>query len=343
MGRQLTGVGVYSRELLRALAAQHPEARHLWCYRPHRFRQAWQLEKAAAAMLPKSVHRRLLYGPFTPTGADLFHGLNQRLPETQRFRRSVCTFHDLFVLTGEYSTAEFRARFTQQAQDAAARADLLIAVSQFTADQIASLLHIPAARVRVVPHGIHVPAGVTPLTQREPLLLHVGAIQHRKNISRLLAAFARLKEPWRLVLAGSFGYGEEELRGEIERHPRRDAIEVLGYVTDADLSSLYSRARLLVFPSLDEGFGIPVLEAMGHGLPVLTSNRSALPEVSGGAAKLVDPYSIDEITAGMESMLEKSHEAAEEQIVRGRRWAAAHTWANAAARTWQVYQELLLT
>ena len=146
MGGQLSGVGLYSHEILFGLAAAHPETRFQFCYRPHRYRHA-------PATLPANVRRSLILEPFSPRGADLFHGLNQRLPRI-RMRKAVATFHDLFVLSGEYSTAEFRARFTEQARDAAERADAIIAVSEFTRQQVISLLGVAPARVRVVHHGI---------------------------------------------------------------------------------------------------------------------------------------------------------------------------------------------
>ena len=126
IGDVLSGVGLYSREILYGLAAAHPEDRFDFWYRSHRYL------RSRRETLPRNARRRLLAGPFGPRGAGLFHGLNQRLPAMLP-RRSVATFHDLFVLTGEYSTVEFRARFAAQARDAAARADAVIAVSAFTA------------------------------------------------------------------------------------------------------------------------------------------------------------------------------------------------------------------
>ena len=110
VGDQLSGVGLYSHEILWGLAAAHPEVRFHFAYRPHRYFRSWQLS------LPRNVRRRPLIEPLSPRGADLFHGLNQRLPRLA-LRRAVATFHDLFVMTGEYSTPEFRARFTAQARD----------------------------------------------------------------------------------------------------------------------------------------------------------------------------------------------------------------------------------
>ena len=112
IGDELSGVGLYSREILDGLAATHPETRFDFYYRAHRYFRSRRLK------IPSNSRRRLLAGPFGPRRADLFHGLNQRLPDLP-LRRAVATFHDLFVMTGEYSTPEFRERFTAQARDAA--------------------------------------------------------------------------------------------------------------------------------------------------------------------------------------------------------------------------------
>ena len=118
-----------------------------------------------------------------PRRSDLFHGLNQRLPSV-RPRRTVTTFHDLFVLTGNYSTPEFRRRFADQAKRAAAESDRIIAVSEFTAIQVQQLLGVERSRLRVVHHGVHIPAPSQVV--REKIILHVGAIQARKNVARLV-------------------------------------------------------------------------------------------------------------------------------------------------------------
>ena len=146
IGEVLSGVGLYSHEILMGLACAHPEVRFDFCYRPHRYL------RARRAPLPPNARRRVLAEPLGPRGADLFHGLNQRLPSIP-MRRAIATFHDLFVMSGEYSTPEFRARFTAQARDAAERADAVIAVSEFTRSQVVSLLGVDPARVHVVQIG----------------------------------------------------------------------------------------------------------------------------------------------------------------------------------------------
>ncbi len=321
-----TGVTVYSREILYGLARAHPEVRFAFCYRPHRLRAAWN------AALPANARRRLL-GP----GAGLFHGLNQRLPRWWKGPR-VVTLHDLFALTGEYSTAEFRARFATQAREAVARADAIIAVSQFTAGQAVALLGADEARVRVVHHGVRA-LPEAPGMARENIVLNVGAIQTRKNVARLVEAFEALDSSWRLALIGADGYGAAAIHARIASSPARERILVRGYVTREELAAWYARACIFAFPSLDEGFGIPILEAMAAGAAVLTSKRSAMPEVAGDAAALVDPANVEELTEGLRRLAQEAGLRAQ-FVERGAARAREFTWEKAVAQTWDVYREL---
>jgi glycosyltransferase involved in cell wall biosynthesis len=328
LDRNLSGVGVYSREILFGLARSHPQDRFLFCYRPHRFLRSFR------DALPRNAARRLLRGA---PQADLFHALNQRVDAPAR--RTVTTFHDLFVVTGEYSTPEFRARFAEQARQAARHSDLIIAISRFTANQVEEFLGVEPSRIRVIPHGVHVPSEV-PHTTRQNLVLFVGAIQRRKNVRRLVRAFESMPASWRLALAGAAdGFGAAEELHVIESSPRRGDIDVLGYVTQTELDALYRRARIFAFPSLDEGFGMPVLEAMANSVPVITSLGSALPEVAGDAALLVNPHDPEEIAAALVRLA--SDEALREDLARrGRERALQFSWESTLARIWEVYKEL---
>lgn len=331
LGRDLSGVGVYSREILFGLARSHPEVHCLFCYRPHRFL------RSLSDSLPKNAGRRLLLETRAPA-ADLFHGLNQRLG-TAKYRRAVSTFHDLFVISGDYSTPEFRARFTAQAREAAERSDLIIAVSQFTASQVEHLLHVPASRIRVIHHGARAISRQPIPVAREPIVLSVGAIQQRKNTVRLVEAFEQIDAGWTLVLAGASGFGAELALARIESSPRQNDIRVLGYVSDAQLEDLYRRASIFAFPSLDEGFGMPLLDAMSRGVPVLTSNVSAMPEVAGDAALLVDPLDTRSIAEGLRRLAADTELRA--QLAKaGLQRVQTFTWDKSVELTWSVYQEL---
>jgi glycosyltransferase involved in cell wall biosynthesis len=331
LGDELSGIGVYSRELLNGLAAAEASDQWEWFYRSQRWFLALKLPK------PPNVRRRFLSDAWGSRSADIFHGLNQRLPK-RRFRKQVTTFHDLFVLSGEYSTADFRARFAAQARDAAAAADLVIAVSAFTASQVEEYLGVPSSRIRVIHHGV-IPRHIQQ-SAREKIVLCVGAIQRRKNQARLVRAFAALPEDWSLVLAGSEGFDAAETMAEIGKSPAAGRIRITGYVSDAQLAEWYGRASIFAFPSLDEGFGMPVLEAMAAGLPVVAGNRSALPEVCGDAAEMVDPFREEELAEALRRLagdMTRRDELTQRGLIR----ALGFRWDEAVQKSRSVYRELL--
>jgi glycosyltransferase involved in cell wall biosynthesis len=174
---------------------------------------------------------------------------------------------------------------------------------------------------------------------REKVILNVGAIQKRKNIARLVEVFETLPPSWQLVLAGSNGYGAEEILARIEKSPARERINVTGYVSPAELSGWYARAAVFAFPSLDEGFGMPVLEAMAAGVPVITSNRSALREVAGDAALLVDPEDTEALGQALHE-LTLNVDLCRDLARRGTARVRMFTWEKAISDTWNVYRTL---
>ncbi len=340
-----TGVAVYARNLTRALADTYPETHFGWYFRSNRFLRSFR------SRMPANVSRHLLESPFTGwtiRRARLFHGLNQRLPEDLR-APAVATFHDLFVLTGEYSNREFRARFSDLARETAERSSHIIAVSSHTASQVEEHLGVPRSQISVVHHGSEPqepPAEdvrnviLRRLGVQRPFLLHVGALQVRKNLIRLVDAFERIPSEYSLVLAGPLGYRAQEILDHVEHSKARDRIHLPGHVSDDVRAALYNDAEVLVFPSLEEGFGLPVVEAFGAGLPVVASNVSAIPEVTGDAAVLVDPHSPDAIAQAVVSVLDDS-DLRESLRARGLARAARFTWRRCAEGTWEVYQRLI--
>ena len=243
-------------------------------------------------------------------------------------------------MTGEYSTPEFRTRFTEHARRAAHHSDLIITVSEFTANQVSSLLNFDRSRIRVVPHGVHTPPN-KPSVKRESLILFVGALQVRKNLIRLVEAFEQTPGNWRLVLAGSpDGFGGRDILNRIERSKCSQRISVTGYLSSEELDRLYRRASIFAFPSLDEGFGMPVLEAMAYGVPVITSDGSALPEIAGNAALLVNPRDSEQLRDALVRLIEDCelrNMLARLGAIRARQF----DWNRSVKETYSIYKEVL--
>ena len=329
-----SGIAIYSQEIMRGLAALHETDEFFHCYRLKQWRQR------APVTLP-NVRSRILQRPLPIGRPQIFHALNQRL-DWRPSKHVVTTFHDLFVMTADYSSPEYRQRFSQQARRAAERSDAIIAVSHFTAGQVRDLLGVPASRIRVIPHGVH-QLRIQHDLPRERIVLFVGTLQRRKNIIGLVQGFEHMPSNWKLVLAGApGGYGSVEIMEYIDRSACRDRIQVAGYLSNEALQRLYARAAIFAFPSLDEGFGIPVLEAMASGLPVVTSNRSALCEVVGEAALVVDPESSEQIGEALVRLAEDP-ELRASLGERGKLHTRQFCWSDAVATTHQLYQELANT
>lgn len=317
------------------LAERHAADNFTFAYRWKQFRRAPRPNL-------QNIQHRLLLPPFPSFRSDVFHALNQRL-DSRPAPLTISTFHDLFVMTADYSSVNFRARFTQQAKRAAECSDRIVAVSEFTASQVTALLGFDRSRIRVIPHGVRVPKNPNGSggESRQRTILFVGALQKRKNIIRLVEAFERLPREWRLTLAGSTnGYDSGGILQRIEASHARERIDVLGYVEGSVLDGLYRRASMFVFPSLDEGFGIPVLEAMAHGTPVITSNRPSLREVAGDAAMLINPEDVDHLEAAMYRLI-GSPELISDFSDRGLARANQFSWDRAVEATYSLYRELL--
>jgi glycosyltransferase involved in cell wall biosynthesis len=176
-----------------------------------------------------------------------------------------------------------------------------------------------------------------------PFILSVGTVQPRKNYGRLIESLARLRETHPdlgLVIVGGRGWLEDPIYAALDAHGLRKAVVFTGFADDADLPALYSLARAVALPSLYEGFGLPVLEAMACGTPVVTSNVSSLPEVAGDAALLINPLDVDALTSALDRLL--TDESLRGTLrERGFARAAAFTWERAAKQLLGVYSQML--
>jgi glycosyltransferase involved in cell wall biosynthesis len=268
------------------------------------------------AGLPLQARRR---------GCDVLHCTTYRAPLRSPVP-VVVTVHDLAVLRMPEAfnrwTREYGRRLLGPVVRAARR---VIAVSEFTKREVVELLGVPGERVRVVPNAVEAPFTAEGPRADGDYVLAVGTVEPRKNLPRLVEAAARAGVELRVV--GDPGWGGVEVGG--------NGVRRLGFVPDEELARLYRGALCVAYPSLYEGFGIPVLEAMACGAPVVTSAGGALEELADGAAVLVDPLDPGSIADGIEQAAGRRDELTRLGLER----AAAYTWAAAAQATVEVYRE----
>jgi glycosyltransferase involved in cell wall biosynthesis len=275
---------------------------------------------------------------------DVVHSPHPLLLPSRRAAR-VVTIHDLdFLRHPERTTAEIRRDYPALAGSHARRADAVIVPSAYVAGQVASSLGVPADRVHVCPHGAPTwsnPDRVVPGALDGRYFLFLGTLEPRKNIAGLLDAYAALlrvrPDAPPLVLAGRATDAAAESLAAIAAPPFAGRVEHRGYVPAAEREALLAGARALVLPSFDEGFGLPVLEAMSLGIPAVASNAGALPEVAGDGALLVDPGDAPGLCRALAELLEIPG-LARRVAERGRARAAEFTWARAAALTRTAYE-----
>lgn len=357
-GRQAGGPETYERCLVNSLARVDPTTRyHTYC-----------LDPAAPALLP-SAGPRMQHHLLRPSmrvistaislplalvrdGIDLLHA--PFTPPPFSTRPYVFTHHCFSTFNHpEFYDPHILRRLNALLKRGLRSARRTICVSRCTLEMTADLFKLDRSRMHVVYNGVgeqYQPVDRAMARSRladgyglkQPFMLFVGKLESRKNIVRLLQAFHRFQretgDPVQLVLAGrrtplTEGVDETIAALGMARH-----VVELGYVADQDLPMLYSAAHCFLFPTLWEGFGIPVIEAMACGTPVITSNLSSLPEVSGDAALLVDPYNVDDMAAAMLRVWREPDLAAsmrERGLVNARRFS----WDETARQTMAIYRE----
>jgi glycosyltransferase involved in cell wall biosynthesis len=252
------------------------------------------------------------------------------------------TVHDLdFLDHPERTQAEFRGDYGRLTRQHARQADRVVVISAYTAAEVEARLDIPRSRLVVCRPG-RPEWSPPPVPPADPYVLFVGTLEPRKNVGRLLEAYARLVARWpaapRLVLAGRTVPESAPVVEALKQPPLAGRATHIGYVPEAARESLFRNAAVLVLPSFNEGFGLPVLEAMTVGRPVVASNRGAIPEVLGDAGVLVNPDDVDELTAALERVLRDQGLAAA-LGARGVRRSTLFEWRTAAEALRASYEE----
>ncbi len=359
------GIGRYTRELLRAMARADLENGYRLFYAsrtvPHPlpplpanfhitrlpFHDIWlaRVWQRAQAPLPADW----ITGPI-----DLFHSPDFTLPPVRRGTRTLLTVHDLsFVRDPDSAAPGLRGYLEVVVPRSVARADHILADSAATREDLIELYKTPPSKVSVLYCGID--AAFRPMKDAQtlaavraryglgsaPFILAVSTLQPRKNYVRLIQAFARLPtQETNLVIAGGKGWLFETIFSEVERLRLRQRVIFPGFVADGDLPALYSAARLLAYPSLYEGFGLPMLEAMACGTPVVASTASCLPEVAGDAALLVSPTDVEALAAALDRVL--SDEALRADLIaKGYSRVGQFSWGKSARQLLGVYHKLV--
>ncbi|WP_349656505.1 glycosyltransferase family 1 protein [Xanthomonas sp. 10-10] len=365
----LTGVGRYTQELAVHLAAlpqieslQYLHGRRLLQQRPSpgpaSTVASWMRDRFSRIEAATDVYRRLgnLAKARALRGQEpaLLHGCNYYLPSYGG--PSVATFHDISIYRWPECHRADRVRYMRKELALAVqRAQLIVTVSEFSRQEIAAHFALPLERIRAIPLAAdpafrsHPPAELAaPLQalglQADGYCLCVSTIEPRKNIDMLLTAYAAMPAAWRarypLVIAGHSGWSSEALHARMRNAEQAGWLRYLGYVPQDCLPALMAGARLFVFPSLYEGFGLPVLEAMASGTPVLCSSASALPEVAADAAMLFDPADPGALALALARGMDDAawRDAARQA---GLQRAAQFSWQRCAAATADAYRDVL--
>jgi glycosyltransferase involved in cell wall biosynthesis len=285
-------------------------------------------------------------------GVDVVHSLASTAPLYGRFAR-VTTIHDLnYKLVPDSHFGLRGAGMRVLVPAAARRSHRLLTGSESTRSDLVRYLGVAPEKIDVAPHGVLVSSDIAPTSAEairaqldlgeRPFVLSVSAKRPHKNLPRLFRALAAIPAERRpaLVVPGYPTPHEEELHALAAELEIREDVRMPAWLSAADLEGLYREATFAVFPSLYEGFGLPVLEAMARGVPVASSNRSSLPEVAGDAALLFDPESVEEIRDAMERLFHDSA-LAERLRTAGREQAARFTWAQSADLTVASYRRAL--
>jgi glycosyltransferase involved in cell wall biosynthesis len=337
LGRRRTGDESYVENLLRELAGLRPPL-HLAAVTRHPERAPAGIEALELPASSQSVRMAIrfprLLRRLRPAISHVHYVVPPFVPGA-----IVLTVHDLsFERRPELMSPRDRLLFRSLVPRSARRADRILVGSECTRRDLVARYRLAEEKIAVTPYGVDPLFGVQgPARNGAPYLLFVGGLQPRKDPGTALEALGLLDGDLRLVFAGPPLRRASALVDEVRKRRLKERVEFTGYVDKTELAALYRGAACLVFPSLYEGFGLPMLEAMACGTPVVATTAGALPEVAGDAAVLVEPGDPEALAAGVEQALGDRERFVAAGLARSR----GFSWTETARRTLAVYEELL--
>lgn len=273
-------------------------------------------------------------------GCRIMHHPMTTSPAWQHGIQNIVTLHDLnFLLHPEWYSRSFRAVYDLCALPGLRRCSRVVTISNFVKEQASRILGIPDTRLAMIYNGVKTMRATAPWGGN--YLFAAGSLQPHKNLGRLIRAYRDIQPDYpglELVVAGrpQPRFSSDPELAELLSTP---GLRLTGYLSEEELANAYAGARAFCYPSLEEGFGLPILEAMTLGTPVLTSNVSCLPEIAGPAVQ-VTPTSVESIAAGLRSLLNLSTMEREVVIIAGRKWADSFSWKVAARNYLDLYAQL---
>jgi glycosyltransferase involved in cell wall biosynthesis len=356
-----TGLGNYSRSTLTQLSRYFPEAEQ-FLFTPSIDSSGWKAPESCTIITPSKLQSlspalwrsRLMLSDLRRISPDLYHGLSHELPYgiEKTGIRSIVTIHDLIFLRfpSFYRTID-RLIYERKFRHACQVANLVIAISEQTKNDLIQFFAIPAEKIQVVYQACH-----SSFYQQVPLeklnecriryklpekfMLTVGNVEHRKNLLGILKAMEQSNIEFPLVVIGRPASAWDEVQSFLRMHPAKYPLVFISGVSFDDLPALYQLADFSIYPSFFEGFGLPVLESMASGCPVITSNLSSMPEAAGNAALLMNPAKPAELSDAILQLIQQPTKRAEMKTM-GYQQAQLFNEKSVATNLMQTYRQVI--
>lgn len=320
-----------------------------------------KFKKKINRLIPYSIYRRIWYylpvsyNTLFDSNAYIYHFFNYIVPPKINGKVITTVYDMVYKLYPETMTKRNHKRLDKELKRSVDRADKVITISENSKREIIEFLHVKDSKIEIVYPGIdretytrnHTQEAMRRIREKYQLpstfILYLGTLEPRKNIGKIIDAYAQLKTQMDkhiyLVIAGKKGWMYDEIFHKVENYGLKDDVIFTGYVEEKDKPLIYKMSKLFVFPSLYEGFGMPVLEAMAAGVPVITSNTSSLPEVAGDAGILVDPEDVVGLSDAMKKTLEDDT-LRSQMIEKGFKQSLKFSWEKSAKKLIEIYKEV---